>query len=84
MTYRITRKFGRWRTEEYDYQKSKYHCLNCGSLEVYSDVEQTEFYEGRQHVCLQCDHTFFVPIEPEASDEAKDFASQIREQLGSD
>lgn len=84
MIFKVIRKNGIWHTYEYEYQKSPYYCINCGSDEVYSDVKQTEFYEGRQHVCLKCEHTFFVPIEPEASDEAKDFVSQIREQLGSD
>ena len=81
MKFKVIRENGIWHTYEYEYQKSPYYCINCGSDEVYSDVKQTEFYEGRQHVCLKCECTFFIPLEPEKDQESLSFVKQIRSQL---
>lgn len=41
--------------------QTSFRCPNCGEQAVWVNTGGGDFYEGPQHICSDCEHTFTLP-----------------------
>lgn len=47
-----------------NWAKTTYYCPNCGHREVWRDCGCGDYYVGASHLCIGCNHTFYIPHKP--------------------
>jgi len=40
---------------------TNYFCPNCGKKGVWLRSDIGDYYVGEQHICIECDHKFYLP-----------------------
>jgi len=46
------------------WQLTKYHCPHCGKQRVWQETSGGDYYVGDEHICTNCSHSFYLPLEP--------------------
>ena len=43
------------------WELTDYFCPHCGKKGVWFRNDGGDYYVGEQHICIECDHTFYLP-----------------------
>lgn len=61
MNKRVSVKYKLGHTYSFTYEKTKYHCPNCGAKNVWADSCGGDYYVGESHFCVDCSSKFYLP-----------------------
>ena len=43
------------------WELTDYFCPNCGKKGVWFRNDSGDYYVGEQYICIECEHTFYLP-----------------------
>ena len=62
MAIPITVKYEAGHSYREVWEKTEYFCPECGKRNVWHDTSGGDYYVGEEHLCVECESSFHLPI----------------------
>jgi hypothetical protein len=81
MEIRVTKDYKTHQIEETYCKDENLYCPNCGKQEVWYENGLGDYYQGVEHLCLNCEYEFYLPIIGKTNEQGKQVIKQIKEKI---